>query len=239
MHLVLFIIVNIFAAIFASIVGLGHALIVNPLALTFLSKDTTLTAIMVAGTLLFLFLTKKIKEPLAMDIFKPLVISCFVGMPFGLLILKTLPIDGLRIFVGGISVLSAVALQFSNFKIHNQKRVTPVIGFICGVLQTSTGITGPPVAILLASLGVAKHKSRKIMATFFFVISLMTLPLYLATGILNRQGIIYGLCAVPFILVAGHYGNKLAEYVPPTWYRTLMLGTVGVTGAYAIFAGSH
>jgi uncharacterized membrane protein YfcA len=239
MHLVLFIIVNIFAALFASIVGLGHALIANPLSLTFLSKNTTLSAVMVVGTLLCLFLSKKIKEPLAMDIFKPLIVSCIIGMPFGLLILKTLPLNDLRVFVGSISIVSAMALQFLKFKIHKPDRVIPVIGFICGVLQTSTGITGPPIAILLAGMDTAQHSSRKIMASFFFVVSLITLPIYLVSGVLNLQGIVYGLCAVPFIFLASHYGNKIAHYVPHTWYRTLMLVTVGVTGVYAIFTGLH
>lgn len=237
MKLALFILINIIAAVFQSVVGLGHALIANPLSLTFLSKNTTLSAVIVVGTILSLNLSRKIQEPLDKEVFWPLIISACVGLPLGIFVLKSLPINDLRVLVGSVSIVCAVALQFIKVRLNRSTKLVAAVGFLCGVMQTSTGITGPPLAILLASLHVSKNSSRKIMATFFFLISLITLPLFMLSKVMTIQGVLFGIVTVPFILIASYYGNKLANRVPHRMYRLIVLVTVGVSGAYAIYQG--
>jgi len=41
----------------------------------------------------------------------------------------------------------------------------------------------------------------------------------------------------PFIIVAGHYGNKVSHYIPPAWYRVMALVTISITGLLAILTG--
>lgn len=237
MHLIYFVLINIFAAFFAAIVGFGHALIATPLALTFLKKNTVFTAVIVAGGVLNFYLSKKIDEPLEKDIFNPLFVSSVFGMPFGLIILKTLPINDLKIYVGFISIILAIAILFLKVKFKATKKLTLLTGFICGVMQTSTSMTGPPIALLLSGSHISKNGMRKILVTFFFWISVITLPLFLLTNVLNAQGVLYGVCAVPVILLVGHIGNKIGYLVPHRSHRVLALLTVCLTGISAIYSG--
>lgn len=56
-----------------------------------------------------------------------------------------------------------------------------------------------------------------------------------AGGVLNLQGVIYGLCVVLFVLIVGHYGNTLSK-VNAT---QVALITGAQTGAIAINFALH
>jgi uncharacterized protein len=237
MLLLLFILINAFAALFSGLVGFGQGLVVSPLSLAILDKGTVLTALMVAGLVLNATLIPKVKEPLNMRVFKPLLITCLLGMPLGIVVLKLLPLDTLRIVVGALSIILTSLMVFVKFKVHHLRKLTPVAGLLCGVLQTSTGMPGPPVLLLLAGSDMSKQAIRKLLFCFFFWISVLSLPLFWATGVFTLRGALYGLIAVPFVIIAGRIGNRLAEYVPHRWYRAIILVTIGLSGAYAIASG--
>ncbi|HEV2403699.1 MAG TPA: sulfite exporter TauE/SafE family protein [Candidatus Saccharimonadales bacterium] len=232
-----FIIINALAGFFQGVVGFGQGLVATPLSLTFLDKNTVLPAMVVVGLLLNLSLSKQIKEPLDNKIFKPLLIGSVLGMPFGVLILKLLSLSTLRISVGVLSIVLTIAIVFVKFKARHLRVITPITGFVSGVLQTSTSIPGPPVVLLLAGSGATKNAMRKILVVYFFWISVIALPLYLIGGILTWKGVLFGLCATPAIVGAGYLGNKVAHHVPHKWYRVLALVTVCATGAFAIYSG--
>jgi len=237
MLLLLFILTNLFASFFQGIVGFGHGLIASPLSLTFLDKNTVLTSVMIIGTFLNLFLMLKISEPLDKKIFFPLFTGSLIGMPFGILVLKLMPINTMRIVVGSLSIFFTFFIVFAKIKIHKISYITPIIGLICGVLQTSTGMPGPPVVILLSGSDVPKHSMRKILVSFFLYMTIITLPLFFISRIMTMQGIIYGICAIPFIFIAGFLGNKVANIIPHRLYKALTLITVCATGVFAIYSG--
>ena len=237
MHLIYFILINIFAALFAAIIGFGHALITTPLALLFLDKNTVFTAVIVAGGILNFYLSKKIETPLDTKIFNPLLFGAVLGMPFGLVLLKTLPINALKIYVGLLSIILAIGLLFLKVKLKPSDKLILLTGFICGVMQTSTSMTGPPIVLMLSGTHISKNEMRKILVTFFFWISFITLPLFFITNVLNVQGVMYGICTVPIIIIVGHFGNKIGQLIPQRSHRILALLTVCLTGLSAIYAG--
>lgn len=236
-ELLLFIIVNAVAGFFQGIVGFGQALVATPLSLTFLDKNTVLPAIILAGGILAFSLSRQIKEPLDKTIFRPLLIGSIFGMPVGVVILKLVSLGTLKVTVGVLSILFTLAVLFVKFRAQHLRGLTPITGFICGVLQTSTSMPGPPVVLLLASSGITKNSMRKLLVTYFFWIGVFALPLYLFSGVLTWKGIIFGLSATPGIVLAGFLGNKVAQHIPHKYYRILALVTVCATGAFAIYSG--
>ena len=237
LELLFFIIVNAVAGFFQGVVGFGQALVATPLSLTFLDKDTVLPAIILAGGILAFSLSKQIKEPLDTKIFRPLLISSIVGMPFGVIILKLISLGTLKVTVGVLSILFTLAVLFIKFRAHHMRTLTPITGFICGVLQTSTSMPGPPLVLLLASSGIAKNSMRKLLVMYFFWIGVIALPLYLVSDVLTWKGVIFGLSATPGIVLAGYLGNKVAHHIPHKYYRVLALVTVCATGTFAIYSG--
>lgn len=226
-----------FAGCFQGIVGFGQGLIATPLSLTFLHKGTVLTAMAVAGLVLNSTLTRKVKEPLDKKIFWPLLIGAATGMPFGLMLLKILPTDTLKVIAGTLSIIFTVALLFVKATVHHTKKLAPAVGLISGMLQASTGMPGPPIVLLLTSGHVPRNVMRKVLFSFFVCSSMVALLLFFANKVLTLQGLLFGIAAAPFVIVGGHYGNKLADFIPHRWYRILALGTVSLTGLFAIYSG--
>jgi uncharacterized membrane protein YfcA len=238
MTLILFILINTFAAVFQGVVGFGQGLVATPLSLTILDKNTVLTAVILAGgVVLNLSLYRRIKEPLNKDLFWPLFIGCVVGMPFGLLILKLLPVGSLKELVGSLSILLTLTILFVKIKLTHINKIAPVAGFISGILQTSAGMAGPPAVLLLTAGAIDKNSMRKILVVYFFWISLITLPLYALSHVLTAQGILFGLILVPFMFYGAKFGNEISAHVPYSWYKILALVTVGASGAIAIISG--
>lgn len=238
MNWILFILINIFAGFFQGVIGMGHGLIATPLTLIFLPKATVFTAIFVAGCVLNSYVARQIKEPLDTKIFWPLLGGAVLGMPLGVFILHLIPKNTLLIVVGSMSIILMPIILFGKLKFHNHLKIaTPVTGFFSGVLQTSTSMAGPPVGLLLSGADISKHAMRKILVTYFFAISAIAIPFLLIGHLFTLQGLLFGLSVAPFIIVAGHYGNKVAHYIPHHWYRIIALGTISITGAIAIYTG--
>ena len=217
---------------------MGHGLIATPLTLIFLPKATVFTAIFVAGCILNPYVARQIEEPLDTRIFWPLLGGAVLGMPIGIVILHLIPKNTLLIVVGSMSIILMPVILFGKLKFHNHLRVAaPVTGFISGILQTSTSMAGPPVGLLLSGANISKHAMRKLLVTYFFAISAIAIPFLLISHLFTLQGLLFGLSVAPFIIAAGHYGNKVAHFVPHRWYRMIALGTISVTGLLAIITG--
>lgn len=233
----MFILTNIFGVFFQGVVGFGHGVITIPLSLTFLDKNTTLTSAMIIGFAMNLYLMLKIKEPLDKKIFWPLMLGSLIGMPVGIYILKIIPINTLRVLVGFLSIIFTIAILFARVKIHGFRFVTPFMGFICGILQTSISMPGPLLVVFLYGINMPKHNMRKILVTFFLYLSIIALPLYFISDVITSQGIFYGILSLPFIVMAAYFGNRAANKIPSSWYKTIALITVFATGAFAIYSG--
>jgi uncharacterized membrane protein YfcA len=151
-------------------------LIASPLSLTILSKGTVLTALVITGMVLNLTLAKKTNEPLDTKIFMPLLVGSIVGMPFGVILLKVLPLSILTIVVGSLSILFALSVLFVKIKVQHIRKASPIVGFICGILQTSTGMPGPIAVLLFSGSDLPKETTRKILFSFFFWSGVISAP---------------------------------------------------------------
>jgi len=237
MHLFLFILVNILGSLLQGIVGIGQGLFATPLALTFLGKDEVMTAMIVAGVVLNGFLLFKVPVQKTKVRLWPLVLWGIIGLPIGVFILIMTPLDELKVAVGVLAVLLAAAVLYGKLHLAHRRWALPAASLLAGILQTSIGMPGAAIGVALAASGIPKDQMRRTLVTYFFVISLLTVPFYYLGGVLTLSGITLGLIAAPFIIVAGYYGNTIAKHVSPARYTRLAMAVVALSGAYAIFSG--
>jgi uncharacterized membrane protein YfcA len=236
-HLILFLVIMLFACFYQGLTGFGSALIATPLLLLILDKFTVVTSLTIIGLVLNAFLLRKIKQPVNLTLLPPLCLASVIGMPFGIWILKAVPINLMKIIAGSLAILSVLIVSFTKLSLPRTKFLTAIAGLFSGVLQTSISMSGPPIVILLAAMDGEKNEVRKTLVTFFLFINLASLPFFLFSKFLTIQRISVSLFALPFVFLGAYLGNKVVEKVPQKAFRLLALATVWITGLVSICSG--
>jgi uncharacterized membrane protein YfcA len=237
MNLFFFLIIISFACFYQGLTGFGSALIAAPLLLLILDKVTVVTSITLVGLVLNVFLLRKIKQPLNLTLLLPLCLASVIGMPFGIWILKAVPINLMKIIAGSLAILSALIISFTKSSLPRTKLLTVIAGIFSGVLQTSISMSGPPVVTLLAAMDGEKNEMRKTLVTFFLFINLVSLPFFLFSKFLTFQRISLSCFVLPFVFLGAYLGNKVVEKIPQKAFRWLALVTVCITGLVSIYSG--
>jgi uncharacterized membrane protein YfcA len=237
MNLFFFLIINLFACFYQGITGFGSALIAAPLSLLVLDKFTVVSSLTITGLVLNAFLFRKIKQPINLALLLPLCLASVIGMPFGIWILKTVPINIIKIIAGSLSILFTLITSFTKISLPRTKFVTAIAGLFSGLLQTSISMTGPPVVLLLAGTGREKNEIRKTLVAFFLWMNIISLPFFLFSKTITFQRVSFGLYALPFVFLGAYLGNKVVEKIPQKAFRLLALATVCITSFLSIYSG--
>jgi len=240
MNLLFFLIINLFACFYQGITGFGSSLIAVPLSLLILDQFTAISSLTIIGLVLNTFLFRKIKQSLNLDVLVPLCLASLIGMPIGIWILRTVQINGMRIIAGSLAILLTLFISFNKISLPRTKVLTVVAGLFSGLLQTSIGMAGPPVVMLLVGTDREKDEMRKTLVAFFLWMTVFSLPLLLITGTLTLPRGSFGFYALPFVFLGAYLGNKVVEKIPQKMFKILALVTVCVTGLLGIYSGlSH
>jgi uncharacterized protein len=237
MSLLIFLTIILFACFFQGIAGFGFALIAAPLALLVLDKFAVVSSLTIIGITLNIFLFLKIKQPISRTILIPLFLTSVIGMPCGIWILKTVPIQWIKIIAGSLSILFALIILRMKVSFPQTRFKTVIAGFFSGILQTSITMSGPPIVILLAGTDRTKNEMRKTLVTFFLWMNCVSLPFLLASGTLNFKRISFGFYAIPLVFLGGYLGNKVVDRIPQKEFKLLALVTVLISGFLSIYSG--
>ncbi len=161
------------------------------------------------------------------------------GMFVGAALLALVPVTGLSVLVA-VAVLVAVGLQARTLRppvvdgapvvghAPAGLRSPAVAGFGSGVMQTSTGLNGPPLVLHLLGRTTAPQ-ARDTLAAVFLAANLLGVVVFLLTGTFRVAG------HWPLLLGAGVAGWALGRLLFPLiarWHAALSLAVV-VLGATA------
>ena len=237
MSLLLFVIVMFLASLLQAVLGFGSALVAVPLALLFLPKETVVSSMFMVGLSLNGFLSVRIRAPISPRPVVILFLASLFGLPLGLSILRAIPVNAMQVFVGCLVVLFTVLLQWGKLRLPQNALLTVVAGFLSGVLNTSTSMSGPPVLILLAGQGLPKDQFRRTLVSFFFVSGLVAALSLVAAGVLTPQRASYGVAAIPFVFLAGYVGDRISARLPERPFRVLALAVLFLAGVYSVVSG--
>jgi uncharacterized membrane protein YfcA len=237
MEIVAFVVIVSLACLLQAILGFGSALLATPLALLFLDKETVVSSMVVIGLSLNGYLSRRIRSPINSRLVLLLFAASLVGSPVGVWILKTIPIDLMKVLVGTLVVLFTLALYSGSLRLPNSRVLTVVAGFVSGLTNTSTSMGGPPVFLLLAGWNLPRDRFRRTLASFFLLMGVVSLALFIGSQIMTLRTASYGLASVPFVFLSGFAGDRLAAKVPQRPLRLLALGILLLVGLYSIFTG--
>jgi uncharacterized membrane protein YfcA len=164
------------------------------------------------------------------------IAGSMAGMPVGLVVLVNLPEDPLKVLIGAVAIV-AVGLLATGWRLHDPHPLTDVVaGFASGCLNTSVGISGPPVVALMQGRGFPKAVFRASSAMVFLVAGVVALGLFGIAGQCTRAVFVTAAFAVLAVPLGWWTGGAAHRRVPEDRFRTLVLVLLAVTAGVAILS---
>jgi uncharacterized membrane protein YfcA len=146
----------------------------------------------------------------------PFLIGGLLGVPVGAALLPLLNASVFRLSVGTVLVAycSVVLLGMRLPTITRGGRAGDLlVGWAAGLMGGASALSGPPMTLWCAMRGWAKDEQRATYQSFFIVTQILTMVMYVATGVINRHSVqLFWLVGPPIML---------ASWVGSRWYKRL------------------
>jgi hypothetical protein len=233
------------AAVVQASTGLGFALILSPAVFALLEPESAVVAITVLGLALngLVLFGERRRPRIAWGEVGPILVAAVPGAVCGVFILRALPKPALQIGVGlaviGAAFLRARARHDSAAPTPGDPRARVALGFATGVLSTSAGVNGPPMALWFAHRGLGPAVIRDSLSAAFLalgVIAGVVLAPVLAAADVEVDW--RPLAAALVCVVAGHaVGSRAFARIDADRYEPLLLAIVVAAGAASVVAG--
>lgn len=224
------------AAILSGFTGFGHAVVVVPLLLLVYDPKTVVAlAGALSASVAALVVWDSWREAdrrVALALLAPAIPGLWVGSE----VLRAADPAYLRLAVGVMVVVAAFLLAGEVRLSGGRTAWGPsVAGFASGALASSTGLSGPPAALLLESRGITKEAFRATISLYFLGLDLMLLTVLAGRGLVDAGRLAsLALFLVGVTLVGKALGTTLLGKVSQKTFRAVVLGTVILAGVLGI-----
>jgi uncharacterized membrane protein YfcA len=219
--------------------------VLSPAAFALLDPESAIvavTALALALNLLVLFAERR-RAQVAWSEVRPFLWAAVPGAACGVVVLRALPKPALQVTVG-VAVVIAAALRVQALRravppSPGDPRSRLAVGFVSGALQTSAGVSGPPLALWLAPRGYGPAQMRDSLGAAFLGLAviggLVLAPVLAAAGAdIDWAALGVGLVCV----VVGHaIGSRAFARMQGERFEPLLLVVVTAAGAASVVAG--
>lgn len=207
--------ISVFAIFFVSTfvrssLGFGDALVAMPLLTLVVGlKTATPTVALVATTIAITILAKNWKIA-DLKATLHLVLSSFIGIPVGLVLLKGVNEDFMKSLLGMILILYGLynLLKPHLRKISGSLGFAFLFGFIAGILGGAYNTNGPPVVIYGTLRRWAPNHFRATMQSYLLPTGFLILVGHGLSGLWTPQVFKYYVFSLPIVFLAIYVGGK-------------------------------
>lgn len=228
------------AACVQSTTGIGFALVLSPVVFALLAPAGAIVIITVLGLVLnvFVLLGERRRPRVAWRELLPILAAVAPGAVAGVILLRALPKPVLQVAVG-VVLLSAVIVGYVRRPAAGSSTFAArvAIGLTTGVLTTSAGINGPPIALWLQRTGHTPAEVRDSLSATFLAIGVIAAVALVP--VMHRAHLHAGLFAAGIAAVAvGHaLGRRLFARLHTRRFESLMRVVIVCAGAASVAAG--
>lgn len=214
--------------------GFGFSLlIVPPLALVVGPKEAVVMANMMgmmSSSLTITSMHSSIDRRLGTWLF----LSAAAGMPVGLLVLVVVEPAVLQVIIA-VTVLVATTLIWRGLHIQAQNRPLDVVaGFVSGVLNTATSMSGPPLVLYLQNRGLSPGQFRATLNAFFLAASLMATVLFVLGSRIGSYELGMALFAAPLVALGWVGGHRIFGRLDPDQFRQVVIVVLFASAGLAL-----
>jgi len=165
-----------------------------------------------------------------------LALAALPGLALGAEALRVVDPDYLKLAVGLLLLISAALLAGGRVCLPGAgTRVgAAAVGLVSGALASSTGLSGPPAALLLESRGLPKESFRATIALFFLGMDAALLAVLVLWGVARPEHAVLALLLVPAAVAGKAAGTALFGKASERAFRAAALGTVFLIAALGV-----
>jgi uncharacterized membrane protein YfcA len=216
--------------------GFGISVVLVPLLLLVYDQPTVVALNAVLSTTIVAAVARDSWREADRPAVVALLILTLPGLAVGAHALSVMDPAYLKLAVGLMVVVSAFLLLREDVQLPglNTRWAPPVVGFASGTLASSTGLSGPPAALLLASRGLPKRAFRASISLYFLGLDLALLVVLGLWGYLEPSLAPLALLLIGATLVGKALGSALFRRVSQKTFRSVVLGTVFLAGALGV-----
>lgn len=227
------------ASFFATVSGFGFALVAMPILSLALPLRTIIIFNIVLTVVLRILTMYRVRDVFEKDTVMLITLGSFFGAVPGSLLLKAVPVTGLKIFLG-IVLLLAVVLMRNNFTVRIENKTAGRLGagFFTGFFGTSTSISGPPLVLYFLNEHADKQVMRADMIWIFGCNGFIGLAASYFAGNLssvNEWPLLWAM--LPAMCLGIFLGERLFFRLSQRLFRRLALLIVCVGGVFLLLSG--
>lgn len=228
-----------FASVVRGFTGFGLALVAVPLVQFLMPVTDTAVFIAIVNLVFSVLYYRRSRKVISGVPLGSMAIFTGLGVAAGTLILKFVNPAYIQLIWGILILLIVLFLARGlSFKIRSEKSALTLSGIFGGILAGSTGITGPPVAIILASMKTPKEKFNAIISVFILFAVTYALVFYLVAGLIRKEPAILALCSVPAMLAGLYTGDRLVEHISQKTFTTIVYIVLIIMGIITLLKGA-
>ncbi|MDP3966707.1 MAG: sulfite exporter TauE/SafE family protein [Nocardioides sp.] len=226
----------VLAAAGQAITGFGFVLVAVPL-LTLLTGEPR-TSVVACTTLGLVMTSFGWYEDRAAVEWRPITgisIGAAVGIPLGLVVFASLPVDALGLVIG-VTVLFFTALLALRVRVPGGRPTQVAAGTVSGAMLATTGMNGPPLVLALHTTGLAPAAFRATLQAMFTLQAVVVVTAFAALGQFTATSAALIAVGVPALWLGWRLGDLVFDRLPPERARKLVLGTLAISGTLAVIS---
>lgn len=156
----------------------------------------------------------------------PYLVAAGMGMVAGTYGLAYLPMDALNTALC-LALLAYIGLRLARpgwtLSIARGGQLAVPAGLAAGVLQGSSGLSGPAALSYLSAMRLGREGFAGTISLLFVVLGIVQLPSLAAMGLIDRQGLLISCLAVLPVALGMVAGNAIGKVISPLVFDRIVL----------------
>ncbi|MEK9658441.1 MAG: sulfite exporter TauE/SafE family protein [Chloroflexota bacterium] len=238
-HLALGAVILLVAGLVRGLTGFGLALVAVPFLSMFISPKVVVPVIILQTVGTNIPLVYRARAFVQPGRIWPLVLGALFGLPLGSALLIWASSDTLRVLIGSVVTVFALALIAGlRVEVRNERLAFLPVGFTSGVLNGSSSLSGPPVILFFANQDVPPRIFRANIIAYFFLTNLVAVALFWWRGLFTHDVVLTALVLFPPLALGTGAGDLLSHRINPGAFRVITLAVVLAAGLAAVASGA-
>jgi uncharacterized membrane protein YfcA len=222
------------ASLIQALSGFGFSLFIVPFLAMVIGPKETVALANLLGTAVNLTQLRAIGRAAERGTTARMAVGCYAGMPLGLVVLLFAEPRALQAGIA-LVVLAFTAVLARGWRLRGEGPGWDLgTGFVSGILNTSTSMSGPPVVLYLQGRRLAPLAFRGTTTVYFLVTSGGAAAMLVASGTLTLHTAALALAAFPASQAGRLVGNRLFVRFDERRFRLLVFGILAASAGSAL-----